>query len=106
MQIRDPELESLALGGNLIWQLSSNKNHPVSMIFWRKYLKGGSLRNLKSSNIPAGTTIWNLCRRGIDKFQSHLYRVHGNGKMIFLWDDKILGNPPLSTINSLNEIKT
>ena len=46
LQIRDPELANLALGGKLIWQLYSNKNHLVSMIFWRKYLKGGSLRNL------------------------------------------------------------
>ena len=66
LQIRDPGLENPTLGGKIIWQLYANKNHPLSKIFWMKYLKGGSLRNLKTSNAPTGTTVWNLCRRGID----------------------------------------
>ena len=78
--------------------------NPISKIIWMKYLKGGSLRNLKTANTPTGTTIWNLCRRGIDKFQQQLYKIPGNGKRIFLWD-KILGNSPLSTVFSLTEIK-
>ena len=57
LQIRDPGLENLALGGKIIWQLYADKNHLVSKIFWMKYLKGGTLRNLKTSNIPTGTTI-------------------------------------------------
>ena len=69
-----------------------------------KYLKGGSLRNLNSETTPIGTTIWNLCRRGINHIQQ-LYRIPRNGMMIFLWEDNNLGNPPLPTLNLLNEIK-
>ena len=61
LQIQAPELANLALGGKLVWQLFLDKYHPVSMIFWKKYLKGGSLRNIKIANTPTGTTVWNLC---------------------------------------------
>ena len=40
LQIRDPGLVNLAMGGKLLWQLFSNKKHPVSQIFWKKYLHG------------------------------------------------------------------
>ena len=95
----------MALGGKIIWQLYADKKHPVSKILWMKYLKGGSLRNLNTANIPIGTTIWNLCRRGIDNIQQRLYGISDDGKKILLWDDNILGNPPLSSLISLNEIK-
>ena len=52
LQICDPGLANLALGGKLIWQLYADKSHPVSKIFRMKYLKGGSLRNLTTSNTP------------------------------------------------------
>ena len=68
LQIRDPVLANLELGGKLIWKLYVDKNHPVSKIFRMKYLKGDSLRNLTNSNAPIGTTISNSCRRGINKF--------------------------------------
>ena len=32
LQIRDPGLENLALGGKIIWQLFADKNNPVSKI--------------------------------------------------------------------------
>ena len=93
LQIQDTGLANLAMGGKLIWQLYDDKNHSVSKIFQMKYLKGGSLINLKSSNTPSGTIVWNSFRKGIDSFKRQLYRIPGNGKRIMLWDDNILGNP-------------
>ena len=69
LQIRDPGLSNLDLGGKFLLQLYVDKHHPVSNIFRLKYLKGSSLRNLTSSSAPSGTTIWNLCRKGIDEFK-------------------------------------
>ena len=63
LQIRDLGLTNLAMGGKLLWQLFSNKKHPVSQIFWKKYLHGGNLRNFQMANTPKGSIIWNLCRR-------------------------------------------
>jgi len=59
----------MALGGKIIWQLYADKKHPVSKILWMKYLKGGSLRNLRTTSTPTGTTIWNLSRRCINYLQ-------------------------------------
>ena len=57
LQIRDPGLANLAMSGKLILQLFMDKTCPVSNIFWMKYLKGGSLRNITSVNTPTGTVI-------------------------------------------------
>ena len=57
------------MGDKIIWQLFADKKNPVSKIFWMKYLKGASLKNLNVDNTPQGTTIWNSCRKGINHFQ-------------------------------------
>ena len=66
---------------------------------------GGTLRNLQAVNIPKGSLTWNLCRRGLEFFQKHLYRIPGNGRKIILWEDCIQGHAPLSNNYSLTEIK-
>ena len=43
LQIHDPRLANLEMGGKIIWKLYVDKNHPISKIFGMKYLKGGSL---------------------------------------------------------------
>ena len=83
-QIRELELANLALGGKLVWQIFADKNHPVTKLFLQKYLKGVSMRNLKSENIPSGTAIWNLCRKSLNLIQRHLYRIPGNGNFFFV----------------------
>ena len=70
-----------------------------------KYVKGGSLRTLKSEKLPSGKATWNLCRKSFYLIQQHVYIIPGNGKGIFLWEDKILGNSPLSSENYFYEIK-
>ena len=92
--------------GKLLWQLFSNKKHPVSQNFWKKYLHGGTLRNLKMTNTTKGSITWNLCRKHLKFFSQHLYRIPGNGRHIFLWDDKINGNAPLVFDISISEIKS
>ena len=57
LHIREPRMVNLAMGGKLLWQFFSNKKHPVSQFFWKKYLKGGSLWNLQMSNTPKGTIV-------------------------------------------------
>ena len=57
LQIKDPGMSNLAMGGKLLWQFFSNKKHPVSHLFWKKYLHGGTLRNLQMENTPKGSII-------------------------------------------------
>ena len=52
LRIWDPKLVNLAMGGKIIWQLYADKNHSISKIFRKKYLKGKYLRNMKPSSIP------------------------------------------------------
>jgi len=86
-------------------ELYSNRRHPVSQIPRKKYLKGASLRNLQAENTPKGTLIWNLCRRGLDFFQKHLYRIPGNGEKTMLWQDSIMGQLPIDNSKELKEIR-
>ena len=106
LQIRDLGLANLALSGKLLWHLFADKNHPVSKIFQMKYIKGVPLRSITSTNTPPGTAIWNSCRKSIEFFTHQLFRIPGNGKSILLWEDKISGNPPLSTILPLSDFLT
>ena len=63
------------------------------------------MRNLQAVNTPKGCLTWNLCRRGLDFFQKHLYHIPGNGRKILMWEDNIQGHAPLSTKSSLTEMK-
>jgi hypothetical protein len=92
------------LGGKILWKLYTNRRHPVSQIPRKKYLKGASLRKLQAKNTPKGMLIWNLCRRGLDFFQKHLYRIPGNGAKTMLWQDSIMGKAPLDVSEEFKEI--
>ena len=93
------------MGGKLLWQIFSNKKLLVSQILWKNYIHGGTLRNIQMTNTPKCSITWNLCRRGLEYFTQHLYRISGNGRQTFLWDDKIKGNTPLNTDVFINDIK-
>ena len=57
-------------------------------------------------NTPKESIIWNLCRKGLEFFTQHLYRIPSNVRQNFLWDYKINGNAPLNSVISINEIKS
>lgn len=101
LQISDPSLANIALGGKILWQLYSNKHHPVNQLLQNKYFKGASLRSLQVDRVTKGTPLWDLCRKGLATFQNQLYRVPGNGANIMIWQDKIMGNSPPWTHNGV-----
>ena len=105
IQIRDPGLENIALGGKIIWKLYSKNSHPVSHLFQKKYLKGALVRNLQIDFVPKGTLLWNLCRKGFELFQKQINHIPGNGKKTLIWTNKILGNLPLENTNKLTSIR-
>ena len=61
LQIRDPSMENIAMGEKILWQLFADQKHPVSQILSKKYLLGGTMRNLQVVNTPIGSLTWNLC---------------------------------------------
>jgi hypothetical protein len=52
-----------------------------------------------------GTTIWNLCTRGWEFFKDHLYRIPGNGRRTWLWEDKIMGLQPLKLAPEIVDLR-
>ena len=36
LQIKDPGMSNIAMGGKLLWQLFSNKKHSMGHLFWKK----------------------------------------------------------------------
>ena len=56
-------------------------------------------------NTPKGSITWNLCRKCFEFFTQYLYRIPGNDRHIFLWNDKITGNDSLNYVIYINEIK-
>lgn len=101
LQVRDPGLANLALGGNILSKIFSKHCHPLSQVLIKKYLHGLSINNIDEGASCKGTTPWTLCSRGWEFFKDHLYRIPGNGKRIRMWEDKIMGLQPL---NSAHEI--
>jgi hypothetical protein len=73
LQVRDPELANLALGGKIIWNLYENHRHPVRSLLMFFDLNGSSMRNLQEANVPKGNSIWNLCRCILEPFQKNLF---------------------------------
>jgi hypothetical protein len=105
LQVRDPELANLALGGGNPLEPICKSKASCKQSLRKKYLDGAPLRNLQAESTPKGTLIWNLCRRGLDSFQKHLYRIPGNGKNTMLWQDNIMGNAPLNASDELKGIR-
>ena len=102
MEIHDPGLANMAMGGKIPWNLYSNNIHHVSKILKKKYLRGESLCNLQAVKIPKVTITWNLCMRRLDFFQKNLYRIPGNGKGTMLWHEKVMWQ---TTLDNVEEIR-
>jgi len=90
LQMRDPALINLALGGKILWKLIHEPTHPVSVLLRSKYSPNKNLSNLQNANIVNSTQVWKLCCRSSSKFFiKHVYKIPGNGKrtcgMTELW---------------------
>jgi len=61
LQIRDPQLVNLALGGKILWKLIHDPTHPVSSTLWLKYGISKDLRNVIHMSTANSTQLWSLC---------------------------------------------
>eukprot|EP00253_Pinus_taeda_P021952 PITA_21952 len=105
LQIREPSLSNLSLGCKLLWKIYSEPSHPVSEMLISKYAQGISLRYLSANNTTTSTHTWNLCRKSINNFRKHLYRISGNGEKTLLWKDRIMNNPPLNSYEEIRDLR-
>jgi hypothetical protein len=53
-----------------------------------------------------GSPIFNLCLKSLRLFRPNLTWIPGNGKKINVWEDSVLGDPPLSSMEGLDRLKS
>ena len=106
LQIRDIASQNLALGYKLLWNIVSGKSSWSKRVLWKKYFQGKRTRCVdQPPRVLKGSPIFMLCRRALEFFKDKLYWIPRNGKSIRIWDNQILGNPPMKQHRELENIK-
>jgi hypothetical protein len=104
--VRDIELVNIALGSKLLWRMVTGKNEWWKKALLKKYFSGERRRCL--DNPPSrqvGSPIWKLLWASLPLMQHSLYWVPGNGKLINIWKDGILGSHPLCQDPSFDTLR-
>jgi hypothetical protein len=52
-----------------------------------------------------GSPIFNLCQRAMPLLKTNLTWIPGNGSKIWIWEDSILRDLPLSDLREIRNIK-
>lgn len=60
LQIRDPSLVNLVLGGKLLWKLVHEPKHPTSAILLSKYAQNSSFSNMQLEPPVNSSQVWVL----------------------------------------------
>ena len=95
LRIRDLRNQNLAMGAKILWNLLAPKPSWCSRVLKGKYFRGSRLRCLDGDHeIKNGSSIFNICNKVLPQFKEELYWIPGNGKLVNLWQDMILGKPP------------
>lgn len=106
LQIWDIANQNLALGAKLLWNIVSGKSPWSKRVLWKKYFQGKRIRCLDHPpRVLSGLPILKMCLRALEFFKAKLYWIPGNGKEIRIWDDLILGDPPLNQNEELDNIR-
>ena len=96
--IRDPEKMNKALGAKLVCRMTTGSKDRWKEVIREKYIRRPSSKILSHPWEGKGTSIWKLCKSSFKLIQTSFYWIPGNGKKIKIWDDIILGRPPLSSV--------
>jgi hypothetical protein len=106
LSLKNAKVQNLALGAKLLWHIISGKTAWCKEALWKKYFRGPRRRCVEHlSSEQTGSPIFTLCRKVIDQFTSHLTWVPGNGKQIKIWEDSILGDPPMKLNQNFQRLK-
>jgi hypothetical protein len=106
LQIRDLRAQNLVLGANLIWNLVSGKLTWSKNTLWKKYYSGTRRRCLNTApKVSKGSPIFTICQKASGFSSPHLTWIPRNRENIWIWEDSILGEPPLDSIPGTNNSK-
>eukprot|EP00253_Pinus_taeda_P022073 PITA_22073 len=97
--IRSPKLLNLAFGIKTAWRLITEPNAWWKQVLECKYLSS-KRQNLLETDIPIreATKIWQLCKKAIPHLKQNTSKVPRGGESIDFATNKIMGLPPLITI--------
>ena len=95
LHIRDLKIQNMAFGAKVLWKLVDSNLSWSSHVIKHKYLSGSRLWCIDNEpENQQGTPIFSLCRKALPRFNEELHWMPGNGKLINIWKDTILGKPP------------
>jgi hypothetical protein len=70
---------------------------------WKNYFHGPRIKCLdRPTNTEKGYSILNLCLKYLRLFKPNLTWIPRNRKNINIWEDTVLGDPPLSSMEGLD----
>ena len=106
LQIRNMEMQNLALGAKILWKIITRKSSWCKKALWKKYLSRSRLRSLDSPpRVRKGSVIYSILVKAFPFFSNRLTWISGNGKNIKIWEDSIMGEHSLNQTNGLDQIK-
>jgi hypothetical protein len=107
LHFRDINSQNLPLGAKLLWNLISGKSTWSKKPILKKYFNGHRTKFLdRPANMAKGSPIFNLCLKSLRLFKPKLTWILGNRKNTNIWDDSVLGDPPLSSIEGIDQLKS
>jgi hypothetical protein len=106
LQIRYLRSQNIALGAKLLWKLVTGKLTWSKHSLWKKYYTklGGNVSDTVPK-VSKGSPIFTICQKVSSFFNPLLTWIPGNGKNVFIWEDLILGEPPLDSLSRTSNIK-
>lgn len=97
--------QNIAMGAKIVWRLLASKPGWAQRALWRKYLYGQRKCCLDDPLSKSSSHLLKLCAQAIPLIHLHAYWILGNGKLISIWDECIMNNPPLADNCSLHSLR-
>ena len=104
--IRLPGLMNISLGTKIIWRMINGNGHWWEKVLTMKYLNCHRTK-LLTDTIPDRpcTQIWKLVKRIISLIRYQISKNPRNGKIISIWEDRIMGKNPLNQQQNLRGLQ-
>ena len=100
------QAQNLSLGEKLLWMMVTCKPTWSKLALWKKYFRGTRDRCLDfPCRESKGSPIFTLCKKALPHFSPHLTWVPRNRKKNKIWQDSIMGDPPLELRQDLLRLK-
>ena len=93
-----------ALGAKLVWRMVSRTRDWWKEVIRKIYLRKPCSTILSHPWDGQDTSIWQLCKSSLKIIKNDYYWIPGNGKKIKVWGDRVLGNPPLSSLLHMEDL--